>query len=76
MKSYDDNVAVLTVNGVDRPFPQGLPASVADLLNQLGMDAAAVVAEIDGRIVERKDFASQGLRPGQTIELVRFVGGG
>ncbi len=75
MKSCDD-VPVLTVNGVDRQYPQGLPASVADLLSQLGMDATAVVAEIDGRIVERKDFASQGLRAGQKLELVRFVGGG
>ena len=75
MKSSDER-AVLTINGVDRPFDGGLPATLGDLLSQLGMDAATVVAEVDGQIVERKDFSSLGLRPGQAIELVRFVGGG
>jgi sulfur carrier protein len=75
MKSSDAK-AVLTINGVDRPFEQGFPQTLADLLNQLGMDAATVVAEVDGRIIERKDFAGLGLRPGQSVELVRFVGGG
>lgn len=66
----------LTVNGVERPFDTGLPATLAELLGRLGIDAATVVAEIDGRIVERKDFSLTSLRPGQAIELIRFVGGG
>jgi len=37
------------------------------LLGRLGIDAATVVAEIDGRIVERKHSLSRPLRPGQAI---------
>lgn len=67
---------VLKINGVERQFPAGLPSSVADLLEHLEIKPATVAAEVDGRIVERKNFGEQKLRSGQTIELVRFVGGG
>jgi thiamine biosynthesis protein ThiS len=49
---------------------------VAELLKQLGIEAATVVAEIDGQIVEYKKFAQTQLCSGQSIELVRFVAGG
>lgn len=68
---------VLKINGVDRQFPAGqLPVMLTELLEQLGIDAATVVAEIDGRIVERKEFGRTRLADGQSIELVRFVPGG
>lgn len=68
---------VLKINGVDRQFPAGqLPVMLTELLEQLGIDAATVVAEIDGRIVERKEFGRTRLAVGQSIELVRFVPGG
>lgn len=67
----------LRINGIDKQFAQDkLPQTLADLLAELKIDQATVVAEIDGRIVERKDFTSAALQPGQSIELVRFVGGG
>ncbi|NLH15586.1 MAG: sulfur carrier protein ThiS [Phycisphaerae bacterium] len=67
----------LRINGNDKQFPQDrAPKTLAELLAELKIDQATVVAEIDGRIVERKDFASAALQPGQSIELVRFVGGG
>jgi sulfur carrier protein len=68
---------VLTINGVEKQFPAGkLPATVAELLGRLDIKAATVVAEVDGRIVERSEFAQTKLRDGQSVELVRFVGGG
>lgn len=68
---------ILKVNGVEREFPnEGLPESLSDLLKDMQISEATVVAEIDGKIVERKSFAETRLAPGQTIELVRFVGGG
>jgi len=68
---------VLTINGVDRQFPEGhLPSTVAELLEQLGVEATTVVVEIDGIIIERENFTQTQLRNGQSIELVRFVGGG
>ena len=66
----------LKINGIEKKFPDALPATVADLLEQMGVDAATVVAEIDGQIVEREKFARTQLHKGQTIELVRFVPGG
>ncbi len=68
---------VLKVNGVEKDFPDGeVPATIAELLERLEIDRATVVAEIDGQIVQRKDFAATSVGPGQVIELVRFVGGG
>ena len=68
---------VLKINGVEKQFPAGqLPPTVAELLKQLGIEAATVVAEVDGQIVESKKFGRTQLQSGQTIELVRFVAGG
>ena len=68
---------VLKINGVEKQFPAGqLPSTVAELLEQLDIKAATVAAEVDGQIVEREKFAEAKLRNGQSIELVRFVGGG
>lgn len=68
---------VLKINGVEKQFPAGqLPSTVAELVELLGVEAATVVAEVDGQIVESKKFAQTQLYSGQTIELVRFVAGG
>ena len=68
---------ILKINGIEKQFPAGQqPATVAELLEQLDVKSATVVAEIDGQIVERKKFAETKLRNGQSIELVRFIGGG
>jgi sulfur carrier protein len=69
-------MSMLKVNGVERHYPDGLPASLASLLEQLHINDATVVAEIDGDIVQRADFSTTPLEQGQAIELVRFVGGG
>ncbi len=67
----------LKINGRLTQFADDdLPASVAGLLQHLNLDSAAVVAEIDGQIVERANFATTSLKAGQAIELVRFVPGG
>ncbi len=68
---------VLKVNGVEKQFPAGqLPSTVAELLKQLGIEAATVVAEVDGQIVEPEKFARTKLSNGQSIEIVKFMGGG
>jgi len=68
--------AVLKINGTEKTFDDGLPSNVSELLTTLEIDAATVVAEIDGRIIERKDFEKTALNQAQSIELIRFVGGG
>jgi thiamine biosynthesis protein ThiS len=70
-------MAILTVNGDQRQFPDdGFPATIADLLGRLGVNAATVVAELEGEIIERERFAATRLSAGQSIELVKFVPGG
>jgi sulfur carrier protein len=49
---------------------------LSELLAKLEIDAATVVAEIDGNIIERQNFAQTELKEGAAIELIRFVGGG
>ena len=67
----------LKVNGKRLEYQQGkLPATITDLLRSMDIDSAAVVAEIDGNIVPRDNFDSFQIVSGQTIELIRFVGGG
>ena len=69
-------MSTLKINGSERDFPEGLPATLAGLLDELQVNAATVVAEIDGQIVPQAKFDETSLTDGQQIELVRFVGGG
>jgi sulfur carrier protein len=66
----------LKINGEEKQFDGGLPATLSQLLAHLKLDEATVVAEIDGEIIERAKFAVTKLNAGQKIELIRFVGGG
>ncbi len=67
----------LKINGVDKEFSDDrIPENLSELLDDLEISQATVVAEIDGRIIERKEFDRTPVQPGQAIELVRFVGGG
>jgi thiamine biosynthesis protein ThiS len=69
-------VETLKINGVDRQFPAGLPQTLAQLLKQLGINEATVAAEIDGKIIERQNFAQTKVSNSRNIELIRFAGGG
>ncbi len=69
-------MAMLQINGADRQFPAGIPQTLSELLERLDINQATVVAEVDGKIIERKNFAQTQLSSGQAVELVRFVGGG
>ena len=67
----------LKINGREKHYPADkLPKTLVELLEQMNMNQATVVAEINGTIIEQKDFAQTAIKPGQSIELVRFVGGG
>jgi sulfur carrier protein len=67
---------VLKINGIEKQFPDGLPKTLSELLKQLDIHQATVVAEVNGKIIAREDFSQTQLSGGQRIELVRFVGGG
>ncbi len=64
----------LTVNGDIRSLPG--PQNVEDLLRHLSLDPGAVVVEVNGVIIRRPDQREVGLRTGDVVELVHFVGGG
>ena len=66
----------LKINGTEKQFHDGIPGTLAELLTKLNVKAETVVAEIDGQIIERENFAAMKLTQGQKIELVRFVPGG
>ena len=67
----------LRINGQTRQFtPQEMPATLSALLEKLGVGTNTVVAEVDGRIVRPEEFAQTAVRDGQTIELIKFMGGG
>ncbi len=65
---------LITLNGEAREAASG--KSLLDLVKELGLDPKAVVAERNGNIVERASFAELVLAEGDTLELIRLVGGG
>ena len=66
----------LKINGELRDFPDGLPRTLSDLLALLNINQATIVAEVNEQIVKQTEFANTPLESGQSVELIRFVGGG
>jgi thiamine biosynthesis protein ThiS len=64
----------ILVNGELRRVPG--PATAADLLRHLGLDARSVVVELNREIVRRPHLDEATLTDGDAVELVHFVGGG
>ena len=52
------------------------PTRLLAYLDQLGVNPRAVAVEHNGAIIERSAFASVTLQEGDTVEIVRMVGGG
>lgn len=69
----NETIAV-TVNGEPRTVAPG--ATLLELLAALDLDPRAVVVEHNRKIVRRPDLGGVWLTPGDSIELVHFVGGG
>jgi len=64
----------LTINGEPRRFDA--PISVAQLLQNLDLDARKVALERNLEIVPRSAFETTTLGEGDKIEIVHFIGGG
>jgi len=62
------------VNGKDREVPVG--HTVADLLDDLGLDGRLVVVELNRQIIRRTEIEDVILRDEDRVEIVHFVGGG
>lgn len=72
----DPHTTSITIiaNGQPRTVREG--STIADLLSELAIVSARVVAQLDGLIVPRSDFANAVLHEGCKLEIVTLVGGG
>lgn len=50
--------------------------TIEELISDLDLNPATVVAEYNGGIILPDNYADQQLAEGSTLELIRFVGGG
>ena len=65
----------LTVNGQTREVPPE-SASVGALVRELGFEGKRVAVERNGEIVPKSRYDATPLADGDTLEIVRAVGGG
>jgi len=64
----------LQING--KRVELDMPTPLLAYLDRLGVNARAVAVEHNGVIVEWADYADITLNEGDTVEIVRMVGGG
>ena len=64
----------ITVNGEPEDITEGL--TLLDFIIGCGIDPGVVVAELNREIVAKDNFAAVRLNPGDSLELLQFVGGG
>ena len=64
----------LTVNGEKRRLPA--ETDLVSFLKELEVDVRLVAVAYNGDVIPRKGYASVRLREGDTLEIVRMVGGG
>jgi sulfur carrier protein len=64
----------IVCNGETRKVAAG--TRLGEFITGLGLDPDSVVAEYDGKILNRDEYDDLVLREGAVIELIRFVGGG
>ena len=64
----------LTVNGEDREMEEG--TTVAQLIEQLGLDPRMLAVERNLTLVPRAQHAETLLAAGDRVEVVTLVGGG
>ena len=64
----------ITVNGEAREIARA--QNVAELIDELGLPAPAILAEHNGLALRRDEWPAHTLAEGDRIELVRIVAGG
>ena len=64
----------IQVNGESRGVGEG--QTVAALLYELDIRADRVAVELNLEILDRNDFETRGLREGDRLEILSFIGGG
>ncbi len=64
----------IELNGSRRKVPPTW--SLADLVSDLGLSPGQVAAEVNREVVRRNRWEASQIKPGDSIEIVHFVGGG
>ncbi|MBU0520069.1 sulfur carrier protein ThiS [bacterium] len=64
----------ITVNGTPREAAANL--ALADLLNDYKLNPKTTLVELNREVLDRSVYDTTQLQDGDTVELVRFVGGG
>tara|TARA_R110000737_G_scaffold2923_6_gene8663 strand:+ start:129100 stop:129300 length:201 start_codon:yes stop_codon:yes gene_type:complete len=62
------------VNGTEKELPDAL--TVQGLIELLGMGDGICAAEVDQKLVPKRERADVVLRDGQRVEIVSLIGGG
>ena len=65
----------ITINGKTRDFEASI-ATLADLVEKLGLTGKRLAIERNGEIVPKSTFAQVQLKHGDHLEIVGAVGGG
>lgn len=63
----------LVLNGREQEIDA---ATVAELVERLGLAGQAVAVELNRRVVPKRQHAETTLKEGDTVEVVTLVGGG
>jgi thiamine biosynthesis protein ThiS len=64
----------ITVNGEKKDVPA--EATILSVVESLGFAAATVVVQQNDDIIPRDAYGDTRVKEGDTLELIRFVGGG
>jgi sulfur carrier protein len=67
-------VITVSINGEPRQLPAN--ATVAALIDEMGLTGKRIALERNGEIVPRSTFLAQQLSAGDRLEIVVAVGGG
>ncbi len=62
------------LNGDERECREG--ATIADLVEELGLGKKRIAVEVNQDIIPREEYVRRGLKHGDEVEIVHFVGGG
>ena len=65
---------LIIVNGKERTLTESV--SVSEFVAGQGLKPETVVIELNGEILDRLAWADQKLKPGDSVEIVSFMGGG
>lgn len=67
-------MSAITVNGKEYPFKED--STLASVLGDLGITPNHMAIEQNGVIIPGESITETAVNPGDTIEIIQFVGGG